>query len=161
MRTKAQLAKDFYEAFERGTHAKPNEYGDDHYYKLKIGSPEWMRDAIRVAHRTYDLFPDDWLYDNIHSIVGDMTDTDPDDWEDRSGEWADGCVDVYNADRARWLAASLNHAGIVDEAVEELGASDQGIHGNIGIGQYHLLCAVISVLILAIEEQVKEDEYEE
>lgn len=153
-----ELAEAFYRAFERGERNEKNEFGATHFYHLRKGSPEWMTDALREAHDSANIFPNDWIYDACHSIVSNMSDTDPEDWEDSVSEWADGCVDVYNVDRARWLASNLAFGGFVDEAVEELGHSDQGIYGDIGIGQYRLLELIASALIRSVQNEAEASE---
>jgi len=159
MDKKQELAKAFYKAFVRSTRDEKNEFGVTHFYHLAPNSPQWMEDAIHAAHG--DIFPNDWVYDACHSIVGHMEDIDPSDWEDSVSDWADSNVDVYNVDRARWLASHLDFGGMVDEAVEELGHSDQGIYGDIGIGQYRFLENIAQALIQAVEEHAELEEDEE
>lgn len=154
------LAQTMYDAFERKERDEKNEFGDKHFYSLVKGSPQWMVDAIREAHDHANIMPNDWVYDACHTIIGHMSDTDSDSWDDSVSEWADGSVDVYNADRARWLAANLAFGGIVDEAVEELGHSDQGVYGDIGIGQYRLLEGIAGALVAAVTAQGKAAEDE-
>lgn len=153
-----ELAGTLYNAFERKERNEKNEYGDTAFYSLTKDAPEWVKDAIREAHDGGNIFPNDWIYDACHTMASHMDDTDPDDWDDAISEWADGAVDVYNTDRARWLASHLEFAGIVDEAVEELGHSDQGIHGDIGIGQYVLLERIASALIQAVRDEAENDD---
>lgn len=155
--TRATLAQQFSDAMERKKRdGTPPDEG--YFYTLKDGSPEWMQDAIREAHDAGGILPNDWIYDKIDTILSKMTDTDPDDWQDRTGEWADSCVDVYNGCRAAWLASNLSFGSIVDEAVEDLGHSDQGIYGDIGIGQYHFIGQIVQALIDAIEAQAEESD---
>lgn len=154
------LAQAFYDSFTRGERNEPNEFGDKHFYSLPHNKPEcqWMIDAVREAHDAGNIFPNDWVYDAAHTIIGNMSDRDSSEWDDAVSEWADGAVDVYNVDRARWLASHLAFGGIVDEAVEEWGHSDQGVYGDIGIGQYFLLERIAAALIAAVRERADEDE---
>lgn len=46
-------------------------------------------------------------------------------------------------------------AELVDEAVEDLGHSDQGIFGDIGAGQYRAAEAIAHALIDAIQAEVE------
>ena len=48
-----------------------------------------------------------------------MTEYEAEQWDDSVLEWCDGLVDVYNADRARWLALHLDFAGFVDPPTED------------------------------------------
>lgn len=155
------LAQTFYDTFTRQERNEPNEFGDKGFYSLPHSKPEcqWMIDAVREAHG--DIMPNDWVYDACHTIVGHMADTDSADWDDSVSEWADGGVDVYNADRARWLAANLHFGGIVDEAVQSMGHSDQGVYGDIGLGQFAMLESIAAALIKAVLDKAEEDEAEE
>lgn len=154
--TAATIAQSLYDAFEAKERDQPNEYGTKTFYSLKRGSPQWMTDAIREAHS--GIFPNDWIYHSCKNIAGSMSDTDPSDWDDRVSEWADGEVDVYNADRTRWLASHLDFGSEVDDAVEELGHSDQGIFGDIGIGQYCVLQRIAYALIQAVRAQAEDND---
>ena len=158
---RATIAQQFYDAFEQIERNEANEFGDKKIWTLKdrrCDENQWMVDAIRECHDGGELLPNDWIYEAIHSVLGDLTDREPDSWEDSTSEIADSNVDVYNADRTRWLASHLAFGALVDEAVEELGQSDQGIFGNIGIGQYVLLERIAHTLISAIEEQAKDSD---
>lgn len=144
------IAQAFADAFESATRDN-----GEAFYRLKDGSPGWMSDAIRDAHDSGNIFPHDWIYDACDTMVSQMADSDPDQWEDYAGEWADSAVDAYNADRAAWLASHLAFGVIVDEAVDEFGHSDQGIYGDIGIGQYCLLRNIADALIQAVTAQAE------
>lgn len=157
---KATLAKALAEAFETDERDQPNEYGTKTFHKLRHGSPEWMRDAIREAHDGGDIFPNDWIYHTCSNMADRLNDTAPDRWEDSIGEWADSEVDVYNVDRARWLASHLAFGGIVDAATEDMGHSDQGIYGDIGFGQYRLCETIANALMNAINEQAVQEDAE-
>lgn len=123
------------------------------FYKLRDGSPQWMTDAIHAAHG--DILPLDWIYEHCSRVVDLMNEYEPEQWDDSISEWADGLVDVYNADRARWLALHLDFAGFVDEAVEEFGHSDQGVIGDIGMGQYKLLEQIAYAMVAAVNGQAE------
>jgi hypothetical protein len=159
--TKAKaLADAFYAAFEEGEREWVNEYGSKTFRTLRRDCPKWMQDAIRECHIVGGdtILPNDWIYDACHTMVSNMTDTDPDGWEDAAHEWADSSVDVYNDDRAKWAASHLRFGCAVDEAVEELGHSDHGFHGDIGIGQYHVLRNIAGTLISAVQKQAEGDD---
>lgn len=152
----AEIAKQFSEAFTTDTR---NDGAT--FYKLREGSPQWMTDAIHAAHG--DILPMDWIYEHCNHIANMMTEYEAEQWDDSVLEWCDGLVDVYNADRARWLALHLDFAGFVDEAVEEYGHSDQGVMGDIGMGQHKLLEQIAYALLEAVREQAEdlEDEGDE
>lgn len=146
------LATEVHEQFETRT----RDSGES-FVTLKEGAPEWMRDLAMEAHG--DFLPEDWRYEAIRAAVAHIGDTDAeteDDLSDESHEFADGNVDVYNADRFRWLASNLNRAGYVDEAVEELGHSGQGITGDIGYGQYAELQEVFAIVVQSLQARLDE-----
>lgn len=151
--TRAALAQKLYKAFCTGTRSKA--MGGGTFYKLRSNAPQWMTDAIREAHDRGDILPNDWIYDQCHTIASNMSDTDPADWEDSVGEWADSGVDIYNSDRSRWLGSHGAFASIVDEAVSELGHSDQGLIGDIGLGQYYMIERIAQVLIRAVTDKAE------
>jgi hypothetical protein len=124
------------------------------FYHLKDGSPQWMTDAIHKAHD--ELMPDDWIYEQCYHLADSIAQSDPDKWDDYISEWADSLVDVYNADRTKWLASNLYYGAYVDEAVEELGHSDQGIFGDIGIGQYRMTEQIAYALIQGIRDEAEQ-----
>jgi len=129
------------------------------FCKLRDGSPQWMTDAIHAAHG--DILPMDWIYLHCNHIVDMMTEYEPEQWDDSVSEWCDGLVDVYNADRVRWLALHLDFADFVDEAVEEYGHSDQGVIGDIGMGQFKLLEQIAYAMLSAVNEQAEAADDEE
>lgn len=144
----AEIAKQLADAFI----ADDREDGT-RFYKLRDGSPQWMTDAIHAAHG--DILPLDWIYEQCHCVADKMTEYEPEQWDDSVSEWADSLVDVYNIDRARWLALDLEIANFVDEAVEEFGHSDQGVFGDIGMGQYKLLEQIAYAMLNAVNEQAE------
>ena len=146
--TLATLASEFSNAFEQDTHNDGKQF-----YKLKDGSPRWMIDAIHSAHA--DILPHDWVYEQCSRVADRMAETDPENWDDSVSDWADSLVDVYNADRAAWLASHLSFGGVVDEAVEELGHSDQGIFGDIGTGQHRFNEQIAAALIQAVRDEAE------
>lgn len=124
------------------------------FYKLSDDAAGWMTAAVRSAHG--DMFPHDWVYEQCSRVADRMSECEPERWEDSANEWADGMVDVYNADRTAWLASHLDFAGYVDEAAEEFGHSDQGVFGDIGQGQYVFITQIAAALIQAVQEEAAE-----
>lgn len=152
----AEIAKQLAEAFTTDTR---NDGAT--FYKLRDGSPQWMTDAIHAAHG--DILPMDWIYEHCSRMADNLNEYEPEQWDDSVSEWADGLVDVYNADLARWLSLHLDFAEYVDNATQELGHSDRGIFGDIAMGQYSLLENIAYALIQAVREQAEdlEDEGDE
>ena len=151
--TSQQLASDLASAFVTDTRDDGKEF-----YKLSDEAAGWMTSAVHAAHG--DMMPNDWVYEQCSRMADRLADCEPERWEDSVSEWADSLVDVYNADRSAWLASHLDFAGWVDEAVDDMGHSDQGIFGDIGLGQYRFLEQIGYALVQAIREEVASDEDE-
>jgi len=100
------------------------------FTRTKDGAPEWVTDLVRDAHG--EFLPDDWRYDKIRDALEFIAESD--DPED-SAEFADQAVDVYTSDRLAWLSSNLRRASYVDDARENLGATNS-IIDDIGLGQY-------------------------
>lgn len=113
MATIKALAGELYRAFQ----AKTRDNGDT-FYCLQDGSPEWMTDAIRAAHDSANMLPDDWRYDAIREAAGVIEDAD--DFADAGDQFADG-VDVYNGALLSWAASHLSRMAYCDEAMSEYG----------------------------------------
>lgn len=151
-KTLADLARTFADAFE----SAKRDNGET-FYKLKDGSPQWMTDAIREAHAIGGdtILPNDWVYSACDTMISHMADSDPEQWDEYSHEWADGAVDCYNTDRAQWAASHLRFGCAVDEARDELGDAG-GFYEQIGYGQYHVLRNIAGTLIKAVRAQAED-----
>ena len=100
------------------------------FTRTKDGTPEWVTELVHDAHG--DFLPDDWRYDKIRDALEFIAESnDPED----SAEFADQAVDVYTNDRLAWLSSNLRRASYVDDARENLGATNS-IIDDIGLGQY-------------------------
>lgn len=133
------------------------------FYKLRDDAPDWIdSDTMHAVHAALDeRLPCDWVYETAMYVADAFTGYDCDDADelrDRIGEIADGLVDVYNADRLRWLAANLYNAAIVDEACEELGGSDADTFTRIGYGQYYAIERIACALLEAASDEADERE---
>lgn len=138
------------------------------FWKLKDGVndngvPDWLSgDAgstvMREIHECLDdRLPSDWVYEAVSSIADGFVDhgcEDEDSAREACHEIADGLVDVYNADRLRWLADHNYNAGIVDEACTELGCDkDAGIIDRIGVGQFYAYERLANGVIDAVQAE--------
>lgn len=148
-----QAADELADAFE--LRKRPS--SGEEFYTLKDGSPQWMTDAVREAHEGGEVLPNDWIYDRCDTAASRLTEYDPESWDDAANEIADGMVNIYNHDRARWLASHLHFGELVDEAAEEFG-HDGGIYEAIGRGQYVLAYRIVLTLIEAIRDRASEIE---
>lgn len=143
------------------------------FYKLSDEAPAWLqKDAgskvMREIHGVLDdRLPSDWVYEAVSSIADNFVSyesEDEDSARESTHEIADGLVDVYNADRLRWLADHLLNADLVDEACKELGCGeDAGIVDRIGIGQYYAYERLAQAVIDAVRDEAdtREDDDEE
>lgn len=154
MTTFADLASEAYDWFER----KTRDNGDV-FYSLKDGRPDWVHDLVMDAHG--DFMPDDWRYDAIHSILGQIHDyslNDENDASESQTEICDGLVDTYNSARSDWLGSHLHRGGYVDDAVENFGHSDQGVYGDIGLGQFQELEEIYAYVVGSLQVELDERE---
>ena len=68
---------------------------------------EIQQNLIQPLHD--EEWPNDWRYSTIYFLLLDFVECeDRDEVEDRRFQIVDGLVDVYNADRVRWLGENLN-----------------------------------------------------
>lgn len=122
------------------------------FWAIRGDAPEWVRDIVFDAHD--GAFPNDWRYDKIADLAHDIGQvSDPDDID--AVQWADGAVDVYNADLIQWLSI----AGAVDAcdaAADEWGVEDNSVIVRIQAGQAHMLHDIASRVLYALREKYDE-----
>jgi len=148
---KAQLQQ-FCEAFEQRTRNN-----GDKFVCLSDGSPQWMTDIIRECHGS--MLPDDTKYAMIQECADSLNDRETLDIEDIF-EIADGLVDVYNAERTRWLSSSLDRAYYIDDAQDEgLLAEDSDTFTRIGVGQFKEYEEILYALTRAFSECEFDDDH--
>ena len=122
----------------------------DKFVCLTDGSPEWMKDIVRECHG--GMLPDDTKYGMIQECADGLADYDSMD-SDNAFEIADGLVDVYNADRSRWLASNVCRAAYIDDAQDDgLLAEDADTFTRLGVGQFMEYQEILYTLIQALEE---------
>ncbi len=101
--------------------------------QLKEDQKEKYQDFVRELHD--DEMPNNWRYqiifDLLHNFVNEY---DQDDLEGYLHEIADSLVDVYNTDRAKWLAEDINRGCIEIDT-----KSKTSIFELIGIAQYEAI----------------------
>jgi hypothetical protein len=140
--------------FARACFKRSKRDNGEEYWLKKDGTPEWVETMTMEAHGS--MLPDDWKYSFIVealSALSDHADTD----EARDSLEAD----IYNSELHRWLGSHLERAGYVDEAIKEYGShSDNGIEGDIAIGQLAEMHEVFSSVLSALESRVSELEAE-
>tara|TARA_Y100000401_G_C8186309_1_gene156507 strand:+ start:74 stop:532 length:459 start_codon:yes stop_codon:yes gene_type:complete len=101
--------------------------------QLKEDQKEKYQDFVRELHD--DEMPNNWRYqiifDLLHNFVNEY---DQDDLEGYLHEIADSLVDVYNTDRAKWLADDINRGCIEIDTKNKT-----SIFELIGIAQYEAI----------------------
>jgi hypothetical protein len=150
--TLAQLADEASGFFERRSRSTGDEA--ETFVALRDNAPEWLSELVRSAHG--DMLPDDWRYRIIERAVDRISDYNletSDDAHDAAGEFADGAVDIYTADRLAWLASNLERVGYCDRAAGEFGDSAGDIVATIGLGQYAEASEVYGLVVEALEER--------
>jgi len=152
------VAGEFSEAFERRT----RDNGES-FYRLRDDAAEWLQGnaGSTVMHELHaaldDRLPDDWVYEIAAHLADNISECDgADAAQERISDWADSLVDVYNADRLKWLSSNLNTVYFVDDAVAEFGDHTDGILGAIGYGQYVAIERIAGAMLAAIEAEVDE-----
>lgn len=117
-------------------------------------APDWVVMIVRNAHE--DMLPDDYKYDYIWNALEAITQyDDPQDAE------SDIEADPYTFDLLEWLRSHLDRPGMVDEAVEEFGHSEQGIVGDVMLGQWSEKTSVFRTVLNDVEELAEEVRFEE
>ena len=102
-----------------------------------------------------DELPNDWRYSIIYYLLSDFVYCeDRNEIEDRIHEIVDGLVDVYNADRIKWVQEDLNR-GYVEA---EFTTGKEGIFELIGLAQYEVINQMANQLLDYIDENKKEEE---
>lgn len=143
MTTVQELAQQAAECFE----VAKRQDGDELFFRVKDGSPEWVTDVVRSAHG--EFLPDDWRYRIICEAFGFIAENE--NAEDESAEFADTAVDVYTGQRFAWLASNLQRQGYVDDALAELGWDGDSAADLIGLGQYQEAGEVFALVLQALE----------
>ena len=127
------------------------------YYMIKedhADREEIQQNLIYPLHD--DELPNDWRYSIIHWLLSDFVNcTDRQEIEDcHLHEIVDGLVDVYNADRIKWVQEDLNR-GYVES---EFTSGKESIFELIGLAQYEVINQMAYQLLDYIDENKKEEE---
>ena len=114
---------------------------------------EIQQNLIQPLHD--EEWPNDWRYSTIYFLLLDFVECeDRDEVEDRRFQIVDGLVDVYNADRVRWLGENLNR-GLVESDHAD---GQENIFELIGLAQYEVINYIAYKLLDYIDENKKEEE---
>ena len=114
---------------------------------------EIQQNLIQPLHD--EEWPNDWRYSTIYFLLLDFVECeDRDEVEDRRFQIVYGLVDVYNADRVRWLGENLNR-GLVESDHAD---GQENIFELIGLAQYEVINDMAYKLLDYIDENKKEEE---
>ncbi len=131
-RSKAE-APDFGSVQEAAEHIskflETRKRGDKKFVTFNDSAPQWMVDIAHEAHG--DMMPNDHKYEFISEAIDRFSEE-----EDPDRAMEDIEPDIYTGELLEWVASHGERPGYVDEAVAEFGHSDQGVVGDIGMGQY-------------------------
>ena len=126
------------------------------YYSIKDDHPDKDYIQTNLIYPLHDdELPNDWRYSIIRWLLSDFVDCeDRDEVEDRRFEIVDGLVDVYNADRIKWVQEDLNR-GYVDS---DHATGKEGIFELIGLAQYEVINQMAYQLLDYIDSHKEEEE---
>ena len=103
------------------------------HISLKEDQKEKYQDFVKELHD--DEMPNDWRYRIITDLLQNfVNEYDQDDLENYLNEITDSLVDIYNSDRAKWLADDINRGCIEIDTKNKT-----SIFKLIGIAQYEAI----------------------
>jgi len=130
-------------------HLGKRDSGEEYWYAKD--AQEWVNDLIvHPAHG--EMMPDDWKYEFIYQSLDAISNSSEEELDSPQIE-----PDVYNHRLTSWLSSNLERMGYVDEATGEFGHSDQGIVGDIGLGQMREKEEVYYSVLSSLRKIVEED----
>ena len=139
----AEHARTFFKTFHR-----TEEPADVNHYTLKDPHPIWIEEMSRAVHDDGQWLPDDYKYEYMVEALDSMSEgNDPDEPYIEA--------DPYNNQLLDWLSSHSQRAGFVNEAVEEMGHSKDGIIGDIGYGQYREKSEVWYRVVQALRDRLE------
>ena len=132
---KEQLRK-FYDAFN----IEPSGH-----IQLKEDQKETYQSFVRALHD--DELPNNWRYTIITDLLQNfVNEYDQDDLENYLNEITDSLVDIYNSDRAKWLADDINR-GCIDLKNLNMDEPNMTIFDLIGQAQYEAIYSMGSQIL--------------
>ena len=126
------------------------------YYTIDDNHVDREEILDNLIYKLHDEeWPNDWRYSTIYWLLLDFVDCeDRNQIEDRMYEIVDGLVDVYNADRIRWVGENLNR-GLVES---DLATGQENIFELIGLAQYEVISQMAYQLLDYIDNNAEEEE---
>ena len=115
------------------------------HIQLKEDQKETYQDFVRELHD--DELPNNWRYTIITDLLQNfVNEYEQDKLEDCLSEIADSLVDVYNVDRARWLADNVSR-GCIDLKNLNIDEPNMTIFDLIGQAQYEVIYSMGSQIL--------------
>jgi len=113
------------------------------HIQLKEDQKETYQSFVRELHD--DELPNNWRYTIITDLLQNfVNEYGPVDLEDYLSEIADSLVDVYNVDRARWLADDVSRGC---DQIDTTDKNNTSIFELIGIAQYEAIYSMGSRIL--------------
>jgi len=107
------------------------------HISLKEDLKEKYQDFVRELHD--DELPNNWRYEIITDLLQNfVNEYEQDDLENYLHEITDSLVDIYNSDRAKWLADDINR-GCIDLKNLNIDEPNMTIFDLIGQAQYEAI----------------------
>ena len=115
------------------------------HISLKEDQKEKYQDFVKELHD--DEMPNDWRYRIITDLLQNfVNEYDQDDLENYLNEITDSLVDIYNSDRAKWLADDINR-GCIDLKNLNMDEPNMTIFDLIGQAQYEAIYSMGSQIL--------------
>jgi len=128
------------------------------HISLKEDQKETYQDFVRELHD--DELPNNWRYEIITDLLQNfVNEYDQNDLENYLDEITDSLVDIYNSDRAKWLADDINR-GCIDLKNLNMDEPNMTIFDLIGQAQYEAIYSM-GYQILNHQYQTFEEFHEE
>lgn len=144
--------RDYFEGVSRPARAPGA--NPETFYAIKNYRPIWLIDFIRdQIHEGGHWLPDDFKYQTVVDVLDAL-------YEEQDPDELNLEADVYNSDLIAWFASHGERAGLVDEAVEQLGHSDQGVIGDISQGQWYEKDQIAHMVVDVLKEHMDDESWE-
>jgi len=111
---------------------------------------EELKELIHECHD--DELPNDWRYQTIVNILDKIAEYGSDtEWDDVAHEITYGCVSIYNAELAAWIAENGSRLNYCDEAMNEgLVSTDAPMWKRLMAGQCSCIEPMVSKILNAL-----------
>lgn len=116
------------------------------FVRLKDGAPEWLLDAVRLAHD--DELPNDWRWSMCWDIVEsieELSEELSEDVDDALDQIADSLVQPLRKKLVEWLAENISRGEYCNEYAYEYGTTNN-VFDMIAGGQRLCLRQMAGVL---------------